>query len=242
MKKIIVTTSWDDGHKLDIRLASLLKKYDIKATFYISPKDHEYKKADLLNDDEVKNLAKDFEIGAHTIIHPNLANVSIDQATLEINESKKYLEKLINKKVTSFCYPYGAFKKETKIIVRDAGFLLARTTNEMDTGKTSNKYELPTTIQFTRLSALGIYGQWKMAIRNGNYGLLPYLTSFDWTKNAKHSFDYVLSKGGIYHLWGHSFVIEKEKIWKDLEDLLKYIANRQDVMYVTNSELSEAIK
>jgi hypothetical protein len=34
---IYVTTSWDDGHKLDMKLAVLLKKYGIKGTFYICP-------------------------------------------------------------------------------------------------------------------------------------------------------------------------------------------------------------
>ena len=32
---ILITTSWDDGHPLDLRLAELLHKYDVPATFYI---------------------------------------------------------------------------------------------------------------------------------------------------------------------------------------------------------------
>ena len=49
MKKTIVTTSWDDGHKLDLKLAALLKKYNIKGTFYISPHDNEFSKNELLS-------------------------------------------------------------------------------------------------------------------------------------------------------------------------------------------------
>jgi putative transposase len=35
MDKAVVTTSWDDGHPLDLKLAELLKKYDIPATLYM---------------------------------------------------------------------------------------------------------------------------------------------------------------------------------------------------------------
>ena len=48
MKKIVVTTSWDDGHILDLKLSNLLTKYNIKGTFYLSPKDREIKEKDRL--------------------------------------------------------------------------------------------------------------------------------------------------------------------------------------------------
>ena len=35
-KDLIVTTSWDDGQKVDLKLAKLLIKYDVKGTFYIT--------------------------------------------------------------------------------------------------------------------------------------------------------------------------------------------------------------
>jgi peptidoglycan/xylan/chitin deacetylase (PgdA/CDA1 family) len=35
MDKAVVTTSWDDGHPLDLKLAELLKKYDVPATLYM---------------------------------------------------------------------------------------------------------------------------------------------------------------------------------------------------------------
>ncbi len=35
MNKVYFTTSWDDGSIYDMRLAELLLKYGLKATFYI---------------------------------------------------------------------------------------------------------------------------------------------------------------------------------------------------------------
>src|SRR5207237_6708341 len=71
-KMIYVTTSWDDGHKLDVRLAALLKKYGIKGTFYICPQDQEFKDEDLLSPQDILSISQDFEIGGHTITHPHL--------------------------------------------------------------------------------------------------------------------------------------------------------------------------
>jgi peptidoglycan/xylan/chitin deacetylase (PgdA/CDA1 family) len=50
-KQIMVTTTWDDSHILDFKLAKLLKKYGIKGTFYISPKNREFREEELLSDE-----------------------------------------------------------------------------------------------------------------------------------------------------------------------------------------------
>lgn len=68
--ELIVTTSWDDGSYLDLRLSSLLDKYGIKGTFYISPY-YEYRERSL-TENEIILLSKRGEIGAHTLTHPYL--------------------------------------------------------------------------------------------------------------------------------------------------------------------------
>src|SRR4030042_4400072 len=102
-KEIIVTTSWDDGHKLDLKLALLLKKYGIRGTFYISPKNREFRKADLLSDEEIIKLGRDFEIGAHTMTHPRLTRIGEKEAFAEIMVSKKHLEKSLGEEAGWFC-------------------------------------------------------------------------------------------------------------------------------------------
>ena len=104
MKKIIVTTSWDDGHILDIRVAKLLKKYRLEGTFYISPKDKEILQTNRLSNEQIVFLANDFEIGAHTMTHPLLTKTEDMVAKKEIIDSKNYLEKIIGKSVKSFCF------------------------------------------------------------------------------------------------------------------------------------------
>ena len=103
LQECFVTTSWDDGHVLDLRLAKLLKKYQLAGTFYVSPFDREFMLEQRLDVEQIRLLSKDFEIGAHTMTHPLLTTIPDEEAATEIRESKTYLEAIIGKPVTSFC-------------------------------------------------------------------------------------------------------------------------------------------
>ena len=84
MKPVIVTTSWDDGHKLDIKLAALLRRHGIQATFYVSPETREFPASERLTAEEIQRLAQTFEIGAHTMTHPHLDRLDAAAARREI--------------------------------------------------------------------------------------------------------------------------------------------------------------
>lgn len=231
-KQIIVTSSWDDGHKLDLKLAKLLKKYGIRGTFYISPKNREFRAEDLLSDKEIVELDRDFEIGAHTMTHPRLTKISEKQAFNEIIESKKYLENLIRKQINCFCYPGGKYNSKIKELAKEAGFIVSRTTNRYCFQCPSNPLNYGTTIQiYNNISDL-----FKI-LKFSKFNASKFYRNLDWEYRAKQMFDYVVENGGMYHLWGHSWEIEKNHYWHKLEVLLTYISNREKIKYLTNSEL-----
>ena len=60
-----------------------------------------------MNWEEVKEISNSslFEIGAHSISHPDLTKIS--KTYKEIAHSKKIIENKINKNVNLFAYPYG---------------------------------------------------------------------------------------------------------------------------------------
>src|SRR5947209_1256927 len=152
MKKI-VTTSWDDGHKLDLKLALLLQKYNISATFYISPRCRRFSQEDLLSAQEIRSLSESFEIGGHTLHHPNLAKVPLDFAVNDIKAGKDILEKIVGKKLQSFAYPYGAYTEQVQRAVLDFGFMVARTTKRFSIEFSKEYNALPTTVHvYTHLS------------------------------------------------------------------------------------------
>ena len=61
---------------------------------------------------------------------------------------------------------------------------------------------------------------------------------WNWDLLAMTMFDQVLTTGGVFHLWGHSWEIEHNKGRARLERVLSYIVNRSDVKYLYNGELA----
>ncbi len=218
-----VTTSWDDGDALDTRLSNLLLRYSIKGTFYIT-KNYRLKR---LSDEEIRELSVQHEIGAHTLTHPDLRN---DQT--EIRESKEWLENLLGLEVKMFCYPKGRYNDLVVKKVKEAGFLGARTT-ELGKVNITNPYIMPITIQVYPVT-------WRSFKQRGpglrNLGVSIF-SMYSWLNMSKSAFDSALRRGGVFHLYGHSWEIEKYHMWNQLEKLLEYISYRTDCVYVTNSEL-----
>ncbi len=73
-------------------------------------------------------LAAGHEIGAHTLTHPRLSQISLEQAREEIAASKKKLEDLFSVPVRHFCYPYGDWNNAVRDLVMAAGYETATTT------------------------------------------------------------------------------------------------------------------
>jgi peptidoglycan/xylan/chitin deacetylase (PgdA/CDA1 family) len=233
MKNLMLTTSWDDGHVLDLRIAELLKKYKLSGTFYVSPKCRELKFKHRLDNKQICNLATSFEIGAHTMTHPHLTKLSPSEAEKEIRNSKHYLERIIGKKIISFCYPGGIFTKEHKNIVKNTGFRYARTVKRFSLKTARDNFAAPTTIH-----AYKHYQDIPRIILLGH--LKPFLIFKlfqNWDELAKFTFDRALKNGGVYHLWGHSWEIDTKGDWTRLENVLRYISRRQNVRYIKNSDL-----
>ncbi len=70
-------------------------------------------------------LAAGQKIGAHTLTHPKLTQLSDDEARREISDSRKKLEDLFGIEVTDFCYPYGDHDERITALVAEAGYRTA---------------------------------------------------------------------------------------------------------------------
>lgn len=65
------------------------------------------------------------QIGAHTVNHPVLSELAVDQQRLEIVKSKQFLETILGQPVITFSYPFGGmtdYDEETIKICRELGF------------------------------------------------------------------------------------------------------------------------
>lgn len=221
-----MTTSWDDGGKEDLRLSELLAEYGIRGTFYI-PKTHQ--KAEPLREEEILAVAEKHEIGAHTLDHVDLTGIPAEQAQAEIAGSKAYLEDILGKSVRMFCYPYGRYNARTKEIVASCGFAGARTLRYTKLGTVTDPYEFGVTLHASNSSPRTTLRIWRA------YGT-SLRSLLDWENRAKALFQLALAEGGVWHLWGHSWEINRAHEWDKLERVLDCVSKRDGVRYATNSE------
>ena len=101
-----------------------------------------------LTAEEVRELAEGdlVEIGAHTLTHPVLSSLSAERQEEEIAGSKRWLESLTGKTITSFAYPYGKknhYTAQTVSTVQAQGFACACSNFGGLVTKISNRFALP---------------------------------------------------------------------------------------------------
>jgi len=219
---------------LDLKLAELLEKYDIPATFYI-PINHPER--DCMGANEIREIAESFDIGGHTYNHVNLPRVSIEEAKREVVEGKKKLEDITGKEIVSFSYPHGSFNDEITKVVKEAGFSGARTV-KIFARNIKDPFKMGTMIEAT---AYGTYV--RHIIKSKDFKLLGFmlrknLVYRSWDEVAIRTLDFVIENRGIWHLWGHSWEIDAAKDWARLERVFKKIGKlSKEVLKLDNSQL-----
>jgi peptidoglycan/xylan/chitin deacetylase (PgdA/CDA1 family) len=242
MMKLHVTTSWDDGHPLDLKLANLLQKYDLPGTFYVPLSNPENA---VLDKNQLRELSAGFEIGSHTFNHVYLTEIPLNRVEEEVSHGKVELEQLIQRPVNWFAYPGGKYHKAIRDIVGKCGFSGARTNRFMHFELPKDKFQTHTTFIISKLSDFIIVRH--LLIRNNLKPLPLYvyvrLMSKSWRAYVCNLFDYLLKKSNhqIFHIWGHSWEIEKFSLWNDIEYIFQHISNRTEVKYVSNGEIATLI-
>jgi peptidoglycan/xylan/chitin deacetylase (PgdA/CDA1 family) len=237
-KPVIVTTSWDDGHPRDLRLAEMLARTGLRATFYV-PLVGEAGRPVLRPEALTSLVARGFEIGAHTASHQLLPGLNDKKLLHEILTSKVVLEEWLGTEVPMFCYPRGRYDARVLDSVRQSQFRGARTTRMLAQTLRFKRFEMPTSLQayphrphhylrnLTRrrdLTGIGRYFR-------------RYVQCKSWVELGKQMFDEALSQGGVWHLFGHSWELEVLGLWDQLQEIFEYVSKRPGVIYATNSQL-----
>ena len=221
MPQTYFTTSWDDGHPADLRVAAMLKRHGLSGTFYI-PRSID---SGAMPASQVREIAEQgFEVGAHTLNHVFLPNTGESVARDEIAGSKKWVEDVTGRPCRMFCPPGGKFDAGHLDLVRAAGFVGVRTVELVSLGfprERGGVMEMPTTIQAFP-HALGAYAR-NFARRAAARNLWTYLVhghARDWTTLAARLIDRAAVAGGVFHLWGHSWELEQTRQWERLDEVL----------------------
>lgn len=209
-------TSWDDGRREDLKIVQLLKKYELPGIFFL-PNNGD------LTEDEIRELGKDFEIGGHTVNHPNDMKVLDDsQIHSEVSGNKMWLEGILGYEIDWFCYPRGRYDERVIDALKVHGFKYARTTivNKLSTFK--DPYRIDTAIH---------------AYQRSEYD------GVDWVEHGKRLLQKAKDNNGIFHLWGHSWEIDKNDQWSKIEELFKVMNSylESNESFVDKSGISSTV-
>ena len=234
--RTIVTTSWDDGGSLDLKLADALAERRIAGTFYCAPRNRE---RSVMGAAELRRVAERFEIGAHSLTHPDLRRLSQADLTAELTGGRRELEDALGRPVDMFCYPKGRYTPRVRRAVIECGFIGARTTRMFRFDLPADPYLMPATI------AARDVAWWAWAphcLRSGSWTGLRQLTrrgpGRQWRELACGLFEHTIRRRGVWHLWGHSWEIEQRGLWDEVLSVLDAVSGRDDVEYLTNGEVA----
>src|SRR5208283_3028025 len=86
-RNCVITTSWDDGHPLDLRMAELLAKYRLTGTFYVPRSSQK----PVMNPSQIRDLSDSFEIGAHTLEHIAIDSLPDAEARKQLSGSREWI-------------------------------------------------------------------------------------------------------------------------------------------------------
>lgn len=120
-KKVAITfdVNWGKDRTQDI--LNILKKHDVKATFFLIGKWIDYNDQNL---NFVKKMdSEGHELGNHSNLHPDFNNLTRDKIVkeLEITDSKIY--SITNKRNKLFRFPKGSYNNSSVEIVKELGYI-----------------------------------------------------------------------------------------------------------------------
>jgi peptidoglycan/xylan/chitin deacetylase (PgdA/CDA1 family) len=72
--------------------------------------------------EQLRNLPDLVTIGSHTLSHPLLPSIAVDEAAREIALSRDRLEQQLNRKILFFSFPFGAFNEKLVEICKEVGY------------------------------------------------------------------------------------------------------------------------
>lgn len=122
--------TFDDGFtSIYSEAFPLLSQFDFKATLFITTGHLQNQKTndvyghEKLNRQQIRELFQaGFEIGSHTVTHRALTLLSDEDIRLELSESKKILEEIVESSIELLAFPLGLWNERVLSIAKECGY------------------------------------------------------------------------------------------------------------------------
>lgn len=209
-KRRIVTFSYDDGAKQDIRLLELFNKYGVKGTFNLNGHNYVGKSEEELN--EIRKRYEGHEIACHTLNHCWPGKMPAQSVIKETYEDRLSLEKLALYPVCGMAYPSGSTSDTAIEAMKSCGIVYSRTT-----------------IPNPNFSFPDNFMRWNPTCHDKNSAepAQRFINNIDseWTSE-------------LFYIWGHSHEFVTEDDWARIENLLQLLTQYKDkIWFATNMEI-----
>jgi peptidoglycan/xylan/chitin deacetylase (PgdA/CDA1 family) len=134
-----VVLTFDDGFRnTHTRVLPTLKRLGLTATVFVVTghvggpmnwvRTADVPDLELASWDEIKEMSEaGLDIQSHSVTHPNLCRLTLEQVRNEVRASKQEIEQRLGQPVTLFSYPYGEFTPQIERVVEELDFLGAVT-------------------------------------------------------------------------------------------------------------------
>ena len=218
-KRKAFTITYDDGVLQDIRFVELLNRYHMKGTFNLNsqlmaeefawthPCGLEIRR---LPSATAAQLYDGHEVASHTLTHPYMYNLSDDELIYQLCRDKANLERLFGREVLGFAVPFDYYSERIAECARRCGFAYARTSEERYC------YAPPED-----------YFYWAA----GTYHVMPGFSAF------VEGFFTTEEELALCQIVGHSYDLDTEHMWEQMEEILQRAAADPEVISMTNLEL-----
>lgn len=199
-----ILQTWDDGVVSDIRLIEILRRYQAKAAFCLTPGlyqgnrsfgwVHENTEVWRLGLHELADVYHGFEICSHSMSHPFLPDLPVETLDWELNTSRHILEEIFHQPVTGLCYPFNTYNDFVKEAVSRAGYKWAR----------GNQEEA---CVYPPMDPLAFHP------------CCHFLDPDFWGK-----YDRQKTESNVFFFWGHSYELINDAMWTNFEGIIKGIS------------------
>lgn len=222
------TASYDDGTVHDRRLLEILNRHGIRGTFNLSagffglhsiiPGAHGPLDVSKLDTDEVPAIYAGHEIAGHGLYHASPVNIGLPAFMYETIEDKARLEQVTGHLVRGYAYPFGLYDRDTKRLLRMAGYHYARAV------ETTGGFDLPADFM-----------EWKGTCHHNDPRLMDLAREFC----SEEGF---APRRKLFYLWGHSYEFAGDDNWDRMEELCGYLQEHgSDIWFATNIEICDYV-
>ena len=234
-KPKVVTLSYDDGCRADIKLSEILSKYNMKCTFninseYIAETDTGW----YLTSKEIKEhiIDKGHEIAVHGARHRANGNIKPIEGIQDVLNCRLTLEKEFGVIVRGMAYPDSGIRhfhnnvtySDITSYLKSLDIAYARTIS-----KANDSFYYPED-----------WYRWIPTAHHYDaevFDLIEKFTSF------KLEDTYLACKlPKVFYLWGHSYEFDKRDDWGRMEEICQKLGNKDDTWYATNMEIYEYVQ